>query len=583
MERWWAPSRDKGLSARERGDAGTGKNYLSDVCRFHCSSVPFISIIPGGCNVKKRSLTLVLIGALLLVLVSACSKNDSGSNSGNATVSPSASDNAGTNAATDGESTSFKEKKNLEVMAWWPITVKPDDEVIKFINNKFNVDLKITVADWQPNIDNLAMRVASGDYPTYALMPWFWVPDLGVQYKAMIEDKVALNISELAEKNGFENIQAQLKQAEDLGVKPIYADANGDFYSIPRNDGYPNPGLFIRKDWLEKLNLQVPKSWDEVEAVLKEFVKNDPDGKKNVGLTLNGADGLGTFDQILTGFTGVHPTGWTKQNGQWTHRVLMPEFKEGVKFIHRMYQEGLIDKEFGFLKAANAREKFTTGRAGMIIHNANGVDYKDFIEVPLKQYNASADVTLAVPFPSGPAGQVRASGNPYGSTGILFANTDEEASVRMLAILDWLLTDEGTNLSLNGVEGIHYELKDGKVVYNEDKWQKDFGGIEHHFIRHLVFPGIAKEQSPRVLPMLHDNYQDVIDHGVSEEVVGLNTDNTAKYSPKMTEVYTKWITNFVIGDADIDTEWDKFINEWKSLGYEDIIKDIESYEAANKS
>jgi ABC-type glycerol-3-phosphate transport system substrate-binding protein len=331
------------------------------------------------------------------------------------------------------------------------------------------------------------------------------------------------------------------------------------------------------------LQLETPQSWEEVEAVLKSFVANDPDGKNNVGLTLNGADDLGTFDQILTTFTGVHSTGWTKQNGRWSHKVLMPEFKEGVKFLHRMYEEGVIDKEFGILKASNAREKFTTGRAGMIIHNANGIDYQDFIRIPLQQYKSDADVTLAVPFPSGPKGQVRNSGNPYGSTGIFLAHEDEEASVRMMAILNWLLTEEGTNLSLNGVEGIHYELQDGKIVYNEAKWQQDFGGIEHHFIRHLIFPGIAKEKSPRTLPVLRDNYMDVSRHGVREEIIGLNTDNTDKYGAKREEAYTKWISNFVTGDADIGIDWDKFIEEWTSYGYEAIVDDIEAFEAANNA
>ncbi|ANY69355.1 hypothetical protein BBD42_24880 [Paenibacillus sp. BIHB 4019] len=526
---------------------------------------------------KRRIFAMLLISVFFVPILGACSANSNDPKEADLlALAPTAK-----NAGTDNESDPFGKKLDIEVMAWWPIMVNPDDEVMKFISKKFNVNFKVTVADFQPNIDHFAMRIASGDYATYALVPWFWISDLGAQYKALIEDGVAVNVSELAEKHHFINILDQLKQAEELGTKPIYADENGDFYSIPRNDGYPNPGLFIRKDWLEQLNLEVPKSWEEVERVLKAFVKSDPDGNKNIGLTLNGADDLGTFDQILTTFTGVHSMGWTKQSGQWTHKVLMPEFKEGVKFLHRMYEEGLIDKEFGLLKASNAREKFTTGRAGMIIHNANGIDYKDFIQIPLQQYKPDADVTLAVPFPSGPKGQVRSSGSPYGSTGILLANENEEVSVRMLAILDWLLTEEGTNLSLNGVEGIHYEMQDGKVLYNEEKWQHDFGGIEHHFIRQLIFPGIAKEKSPRVLPILHDNYMDVIEHGVREEIIGLNTNNTAKYGPKTEEVYTKWISSFVTGDADIETDWDKFIGEWTSYGYEAIVNDIEAFEAAN--
>jgi putative aldouronate transport system substrate-binding protein len=515
---------------------------------------------------KKRILIAILIVAVLLV--AACSNNTANTNKSTN------NNNVGEVADSNGNTDRFKEKKEIEIMAWWPVHLDPDDAVIKAINEKFNVELKITLADWGPHQDNIATRVASGDYPNYLLMPWYWVGSLGQQYSALIEDGLAVNISEYVEELGLANIEQQLREAEESGVKSIYADSQGDYYSIPRHDGYPNGGLYIRKDWLTQLNLSAPKNMDELESVLEAFVKSDPDGKGTVGLT---SDGFNSFEQIIATFTGINPTGWFQKDGVWTHKVLEPAFKDAIVYLHRLYDKGLIDKEFPYLQIANAREKFTNGRAGLIMFNANGIDFTDLTQVPLQAYKATAEADLVLPFPAGPAGNIRTTNNPYGSTGILFDTGDKELNNRMLTILDWLLSEEGTDLSLNGVEGIHHTKNDGKIVYNEEAWQKDFYGIEHHFIRHLIYPGVAKEKSPRVLPVLRQNYEEIIANGIFPEVIGLNTENTAIKSPVMEEIYTKWMVNFIVGDAEIEKDWNTFLNEWKAAGYDDLVKDVTEY------
>jgi multiple sugar transport system substrate-binding protein len=53
-------------------------------------------------------------------------------------------------------------------------------------------------------------------------------------------------------------------------------DLKGDVYAVPFS-AQANL-LFIRSDWLAKLNLQAPKTWDDVVAVAKAFTTQDPDG-----------------------------------------------------------------------------------------------------------------------------------------------------------------------------------------------------------------------------------------------------------------------------------------------------------------
>jgi multiple sugar transport system substrate-binding protein len=53
-------------------------------------------------------------------------------------------------------------------------------------------------------------------------------------------------------------------------------DSQGKVYAVPTS-AQANV-LLIRKDWLDKLNLQVPTTWADIENVAKAFTTKDPDG-----------------------------------------------------------------------------------------------------------------------------------------------------------------------------------------------------------------------------------------------------------------------------------------------------------------
>lgn len=58
---------------------------------------------------------------------------------------------------------------------------------------------------------------------------------------------------------------------------------DGEIYSMPKYDEVlwtlmGNYHAFINADWLEKLNLEMPETTDELVEVLKRFVNDDPNG-----------------------------------------------------------------------------------------------------------------------------------------------------------------------------------------------------------------------------------------------------------------------------------------------------------------
>jgi putative aldouronate transport system substrate-binding protein len=467
-----------------------------------------------------------------------------------------------------------KAPMELEFMAWYPVQMNENDAVVDYIQDKFNVEFKLSITDWEPNIDNIAMRVASGDYPNVMLIPYYWVPALGEQYTAMIEDDLLINVSSAAEAGGYDNIVTELGRADAYNMRKVYGDENGDYFCIPRDDGLANPGIFVRKDWMDALGIESPQTLDEFEAMLEKMVAADLDGAGSVeGVTF---DGSGWLEHFIAGFTGINTNGWYQdENGEWSYKVYHPQFTEALKYLNRLYTKGLIDPEFINMKISNCRDKFLSGRASAVMQNANGVDYIDFLLVPIKEYKEDADVVCLVPWPKGPSGK-RNGANPYGSMAVIFKSGDEAKDAKVLEILDYILSEEGTAITTIGIEGVHYTMEDGERVVNQQQLQNDFHGIEHHFMRHFAFPGIVKDN---LMPMLKENYEDIKKTGVPPEIVGMNTERTAVLEPNLKSVYDTWLVAFVTGEKDIDADFAAFLSEYEAAGYSEMLEEVKAFAA----
>ena len=170
------------------------------------------------------------------------------------------------------------EPVEIEIMAYFVMDVDPDtDPIMQYLEEKFNVDFTITLTNIDNYADTLNMRVASGDMPD-----WFRITDQSV-YGVLQEDGLLLNVSELVDKYGFENIQA----AFDAPNASILA-TDGVFYRVPDTIGKLCRCIYFRADWLEELGIETPTTYDEMVDALRQIVEADPDGNGTTGLTCYG-------------------------------------------------------------------------------------------------------------------------------------------------------------------------------------------------------------------------------------------------------------------------------------------------------
>lgn len=219
-----------------------------------------------------------------------------------------------------------------------------------------------------------------------------------------------------------------------------YASIDGKQYGVPQlNDNSQNGILlWIRDDWLEKLNLEAPTTIDEMIEVAKAFVENDPDGdgqKNTVGLGLN--KNLLTPDYCtLLGFVGAFGVPGFNQNiyyrdeeGKMTFSYIEPGMKEALRVLQKMYAEGLIDPEFSVKDTAALEEDIGSGKIGM----AYGMQWGTWLPWNLVWQNEEVTVhPYAIPTQEGYDYKMGVENNAVGDITMINANCENpEALIKM--------------------------------------------------------------------------------------------------------------------------------------------------------
>jgi len=112
--------------------------------------------------------------------------------------------------------------------------------------------------------------------------------------------------------------------------------------------------MFINKQWLDNLGLEVPTTWAELETVLEAFKDGDPTGTGAAVIPLDfnapGTDGFGLFNpNLLLSSRGITVSsgalGMYAKDGVVKNYLTDPAYKELIVFLRRLWEKGLISEE----------------------------------------------------------------------------------------------------------------------------------------------------------------------------------------------------------------------------------------------
>ncbi|MFO7631432.1 MAG: hypothetical protein R6W76_02775 [Caldilinea sp.] len=132
---------------------------------------------------------------------------------------------------------------------------------------------------------------------------------------------------------------------------------------------------WVRQDWLDKLGLAGPETLDDVEAIARAFIEQDPDGDdaaNTFGLTgtmnpVGVPSNLHGFDAIFNAYGAFPEIFFRDESGQIVYGSVQPETKEALARLAAMYKDGVIDPEFATKNTDKSNEIVVGGRGGIMM------------------------------------------------------------------------------------------------------------------------------------------------------------------------------------------------------------------------
>lgn len=458
-----------------------------------------------------------------------------------------------------------------------------DNEWTKWIQEKVKKDLNIDVTfipvgRWSENTDIVNLMASAS------------APDLCYTYAA---DMVA----SFRDQGGILDlapfIDSYLPDLKNLlGEDPafpgkdfIYRNADpqtGKIYSIPSfRVALAQRNIFIRKDWLDKLGLPVPKTLQELEDALVAFRDKDPG---NVGRSR--VVPFGQNEDARWGLANMihhHIDPNLSPRDRWIYTVherliMMPGYKEGVRLMNKWYNERLIYQDFPLMTTTDDfYNQIKSGVVGAFCQNW---------DIPYRQdYKIMEELRINVPGADFvPVDCVR-NKDMMDKVGLqMFIPSFSKNHVAALQYLNWLAKFENYHFLQVGAEGVCHQIVNG--VPNTigrpagDPWFMNSGNnIDYTMPMNGVEMG-STELNSRVLALSYGNIppEVIVDayaistNGARAAAVYQATTTVNQYAQTLQDKTAALLAQAITArPAAFDQIWDDGIKDWLASGGQEVI------------
>ena len=241
-----------------------------------------------------------------------------------------------------------------------------NNRFIKLYKDKLGVDVKYSwLVDTSQYFEKLSLQMSKGQLPDVCLVDTNRL--YSIEAAGLIQP-----LDGIYEKNASADLKADFADAGD----EIWdaATINGHLYGIP-NLYSPLDRMqyvWIRTDWLKKLNLPEPKNFQDVLDIAAAFTKNDPDGDgKNdtYGFGMRGKPDLWreyySFKGLFEAFGGLPPRLVADGSGNITKSEITQADKNALGQVAQLVADGEINPKFSTISDEQVTEEIAQNRVGM--------------------------------------------------------------------------------------------------------------------------------------------------------------------------------------------------------------------------
>nr|WP_280518612.1 ABC transporter substrate-binding protein [Lederbergia wuyishanensis] len=236
-----------------------------------------------------------------------------------------------------------KEKVTLRVLVPSNQTVEDfkTNTFTKWYEEKTNVHIEWEVMPSQNTEEKLNLILSSGDLPDVIMSS----PVTLSQLMIYGSQGMFIKLNDLIDDQGTD-VKKFLDERPE--IKNAITAPDGNIYSLPAvNECYHctmAQKLWVYKPWLDDLGLDMPETTEDLYEVLKAFKEKDPNGNgKNDEIPISGSKDLWPYPGYLMNAF-IYSDKYL-ENGKIQVPFDKPQWKEGLKYVKRLYQDGLMAKE----------------------------------------------------------------------------------------------------------------------------------------------------------------------------------------------------------------------------------------------
>ncbi len=553
-------------------------------------------------NCAKKFISLILAGGMAASALSGCGSSDAQQSQD--TVSAESTSQA---AATESGEESYFNAEGYPICDE-TITVAVagtydggknwnETTLIQEIENRLGIKLECTVYEQEEWPTQLSLMMASDELPDLIIHASISQTDAN-SYGA---EGYFLPINEYL---GYApNLSAVLEQYPDYEAAITAPD--GNIYGLSRINAGEGADIelanrqWIKQTWLDNLGLDYPETIEDFYNVLVAFRDEDANGNGDP----NDEIPTGNCVVALQSAFGIFSTdGRTirqlDENGNVYLADITDNYKAFLTFMNQLYEEGLLDAEAFTNTFDEVRTKVSEDRLGCF---AFGVPYV------VANEDISFDSTCA--WFGGLTSEYNSVATSVVSNYIntssvrILINAETEYPEALVRLVDYFYTDEGATAAIEGYEGIDwnyvtvpdisfdYQIRErvcpeGYSSSEEYRYQKAtaneafnvFGcgpGYQYELMK------LATEDDLQVL--LPDyGWLVLVEEGHRRVDQVIETFPVLVYTPEEAErratIFTDidsylgtMRTQFITGEADIETQWDEHVATVKSMGLDELL------------
>lgn len=444
-----------------------------------------------------------------------------------------------------------------------------DTYVLQKLRQLTGVNIQLQVLPTATVGEKVKVLVASRDIPDIIGSGFSSIEDindLGVQGAfAKVNDyfDIMPNYKKLYVDNPENNWVLTSHQAADGGLYMVHG------YDVSRD---VNHGVLYRKDIFDKHGIPMWNSPEEFYQALLKLKQNYPESQP---FTSKMKDGLFRNLSVSWGINAFEPY-YDEAEKVWKYSDTDPEMKNMLDYLKKLYDEGLLDREFLTMTQAAWTSKMTQADKAFVTWDWIG--RLDMFQEQAGKVVPGYDLRYGNPI--GPKGTVVTLSKVGPGTPVA-KNKNTEISLKLL---DFLLSPAGAELTTMGKEGETYELNDrGKATFPDFPVDKKVeitdleekygmfiaGACKRYDRRSSYFDFSEREQEAQDFAVKGNRFEPADPElAFTNEEKEVITDKKNKLINAAKETFSQYI----LGSGSGDAAWNAWLAKAQQMGADDLVK-----------